>query len=202
MQSKASTVAAYLAELPFERRETIAAIRAVILKNLPKGLEEGMQYGMIGYYVPHSVYPAGYHCDPKQPLPFACLAAQKNYISLYLMTLYGGGEQQAWFVDAWKRAGKKLDMGKCCVRFKRLDDVPLDVVGQAFRRVSLKNYIERCEWVARDAKRGAKKTPSKKKVAKKLAPKKAKGAVQKPASKKPATKRSKAARPAKKKATR
>jgi hypothetical protein len=197
MQSKAATVAAYLAELPPERREAIAAIREVLLKNLPQGLEEGMQYGMIGYYVPHSVYPAGYHCDPKQPLPFACLASQKNYMSLYLMTLYGGGEQQAWFIDAWTRAGKKLDMGKCCVRFKRLEDVPLDVIGEAFRRVSIKSYIEHCESTQKDVKHDAKKTPSKKKVAKKLAPMKAKAAA-----KKPATNRSKTARTAKKKATR
>jgi hypothetical protein len=197
MQSKAATVAAYLAELPPERREAIAAIREVLLKNLPQGLEEGMQYGMIGYYVPHSVYPAGYHCDPKQPLPFACLASQKNYMSLYLMTLYGGGEQQAWFIDAWKRAGKKLDMGKCCVRFKRLEDVPLDVIGEAFRRVSIKNYIDHCESTQQNVKHGAKKSPSKKKVAKKLATMKAKAA-----SKKPATKRSKTARTAKKKSTR
>jgi hypothetical protein len=203
MQSKAATVAAYLAELPPERREAIAAIREVLLKNLPQGLEEGMQYGMIGYYVPHSVYPAGYHCDPKQPLPFACLASQKNYMSFYLMTLYGGGEQQAWFIDAWTRAGKKLDMGKCCVRFKRLEDVPLDVIGEAFRRVSIKSYIEHCESTQQDVKHDAKKTPSKKKVAKKLAPMKAKAAAPKAATKKPATtKRSKTAHTAEKKTTR
>ncbi len=189
MQSKAATVEKYLAELPADRREALSKIRAVILKNLPKGLEEGMQYGMIGYYVPHSVYPAGYHCDPKQPLPFACLASQKNYISLYLLTLYDGGEHRAWFVDAWNRAGKKLDLGKCCIRFKRIDDVPLDVIGQAFRRVSLKNYIERSQWVKRDAKRGAKKTASKKTVAKKPTPKKSKTAGQKSPPKKLAKKK-------------
>src|SRR3989337_1277487 len=120
MQSKAKTVAEYLAELPADRRAAIKAVRAVILKNLDKNYEEGMQYGMIGYCVPHRVYPAGYHCDPKQPLPFAGLASQKNYMSLYLMCNYGETDQLAWFEQAWANAGKKLNMGKCCVRFKKL----------------------------------------------------------------------------------
>src|SRR5882672_4093276 len=119
MQSKATTVEQYLAELPEDRRRAIAAVREVILENLDEDYEEGMQYGMIGYYVPHSVYPAGYHCDPGQPLPFAALASQKNYMSLYLMSLYGAGDHLKWFQQAWKKAGKKLDMGKCCVRFKK-----------------------------------------------------------------------------------
>ncbi len=101
MQSKAKTVDQYLAELPDDRREALQAIRAVVLKNLPKGYEEGMQYGMIGYFVPHSVYPAGYHCDPRQPLPFAGLASQKNHISIYLMCIYGDQQHSAWFREAW-----------------------------------------------------------------------------------------------------
>ncbi len=125
MQSKATTVEQYLGELPADRREAVQAIRNVILKNLPKGYEEGMQYGMIGYFVPHSIYPPGYHCDPKQPLPFACLASQKNYISVYLGCVYGNPEHEAWFREAWAKSGKKLDMGKSCVRFKKLDGVML-----------------------------------------------------------------------------
>src|SRR5262245_12097077 len=129
--SKAKTVKEYLAELPPDRRAALQAVREVILKNLDGGYEEGMQYGMIGYYVPHRVFPAGYHCDPKQPLPFAGLASQKNHMSLHLMAVYLGCDGQGetpnakWFREAWTKTGKKLDMGKACIRFKKLDDVPL-----------------------------------------------------------------------------
>ena len=156
MQSRATTVKEYLASLPDDRREAVEAVRKVILKNLDKDYQEGMQYGMIGYYVPHSVFPAGYHCDPKQPLPFAGLASQKQYISLYLMSLYGSSAHEKWFREAWAKSGKKkLDMGKCCVRFKKLEDIPLDVIGQAVKRVPAKKYIEAC--VAAVAGRGKKK---------------------------------------------
>lgn len=146
MQSKAATVEAYLAELPFERRAALEAVRAVIRKNLDKDYEEGMQYGMIGYYVPHRVFPAGYHCDPKQPLPFAGLASQKGHMSFYMMPLYasageGADELGRWFRDAWAKTGKKLDMGKSCIRFKRLDDLPLELVGELFRRVTAASWI-------------------------------------------------------------
>lgn len=142
MHSKAATVQSYLAELPDDRRAAIQAIRQVILKNIDRQFEEGMQYGMIGYYVPHRIFPAGYHCDPRQPLPFAGLASQKNHMSLYVMSVYGGGVEEKWFRAAWARTGKKLDMGKCCIRFKKLDDLAMEVVAEAFRRVSAKGYIE------------------------------------------------------------
>lgn len=151
MQNKAATVKDYLATLPEDRKRIVEAVRAVILKNLGKGLEEGMQYGMIGYYVPHSVYPPGYHCDPKQPLPFAGLASQKNHVSLYLMCVYLSPEDEAEFRKAWAKTGKKLDMGKACVRFKRLDDVPLEVVGRTIRKVSAKKFVERYEVALRGA---------------------------------------------------
>lgn len=141
MQSKAATVAKYLAELPADRREAIGAVRGVILKNLDKDFEEGMSYGMIGYCVPHRVYPAGYHCDPRQGLPFAGLASQKNHMSLYLMSVYGGGVEEKWLRAEFKKAGKKLDMGKCCIRFKRLEDLPVEVIGEAIRRTPVKKYI-------------------------------------------------------------
>ena len=141
MQSKAKTVREYLASLPPEQREVVSAVRTVILANLDGGFQEAMQYGMVGYSVPHSRYPAGYHCDPKQPLPFAALAAQKNSFSLHLMGLYMNPSELKWFTQAWKASGKKLDMGKACVRFKKLDDVALDVVGEAFRRVSADAWI-------------------------------------------------------------
>ncbi|HWB07943.1 MAG TPA: DUF1801 domain-containing protein [Pirellulales bacterium] len=151
MQSKAATVAQYLAELPDDRRQAIEAVRSVILGSLDRDYEEGMQYGMIGYYVPHRVYPAGYHCDPKQPLPFAALASQKNYMSLYMMCVYGDSPHARWFQEAWAKTGKKLDMGKACVRFKSLEDLALDVIGEAIRRVPARKYIEFCEAARKSA---------------------------------------------------
>ena len=143
MQSKAKSVAEYLKSLPADRRAAIEAVREVILANLDGDYEEGMQYGMVGYYVPHRVFPHGYHCDPKQPLPFAGLASQKNHLSIYLMGVYSDGEdaESAWFRKAWAKTGKKLDMGKCCVRFKKLEDVALDVVGEAIARMPAKKFV-------------------------------------------------------------
>ena len=145
MKSNATTVEQYLAELPEDRREALQTIRMAILKNLPKGYEEGIQYGMIGYFVPHTVYPAGYHCDPKQPLPFAGLASQKRHMSIHLMCIYSDREHEAWFREAWANTGKKLDMGKSCVRFKTIDDVPLQVIGQAIKRVPVTDFIKHYE---------------------------------------------------------
>jgi hypothetical protein len=130
----------YLGALPLERRAALSAVREVILKNLDKGFEEGIQYGMIGYYLPHSVYPPGYHCDPKKPLPLAALGAQKSHLALHLMFLYGDEEALGVFQQAYAASGKKLDMGKGCLRFKKLEDLPLDVIGQAFARVSLAKW--------------------------------------------------------------
>jgi hypothetical protein len=158
MQSKAATVDAYLASLPTDRRQTLQAVRQIILKNLPKGVEEGMQYGMIGYYIPHDLYPPGYHCDPKQPLCYAGLASQKNHVSLYLSTVYGPGSDEAWFRKAWTATGNKLDMGKSCVRFRKLEDIPLDVVGEAIRRVRLEEFIKRYEKVLKNMRRKPAKT--------------------------------------------
>ena len=185
MQSKAATVAQYLAELPPDRREALTTLRSVILKNLDKGYEERMGYGMPGYCVPHSIFPAGYHCNPKDPLPFAGFASQKQHISLYIMFLYCGcdgsedNELVKWFKDAWAKSGKKLDMGRCCIRFKKLDDIPLDVIGEAIRRMPLQKYVAGYEAALADmAKAKATRTqsklakPTKKKTAaKKVAPK-------------------------------
>jgi len=145
MINKAKTVKEYLASLPADRRTAIEAVRGVILENLDKGYEEGMQYGMIGYYVPHRLFPAGYHCDPKQPLPFAGLGSQKNHMALHLMFVYGDPGEAERFRKAWAKAGKKLDMGKSCVRFKKLDDVALNVIGETVARVPAKTYIKRVE---------------------------------------------------------
>jgi hypothetical protein len=141
MKSAANTVEEYLAELPEDRRAAISAVRETILANLPEGYEECMQHGMIGYVVPHRLYPNGYHCDPKQPLSYAGLASQKGYMALYLMCVYGSDAQREWFQEAWKSAGMKLDMGKSCIRFKKLEDVPLDVIGQAIARAPVQEYI-------------------------------------------------------------
>ena len=141
MQSKATTVKQYLAELPPERRVAISAVRAVVRKNLPKGYEEGMQYGMIGYYVPHSLYPAGYHCDPDQPLPYVHIASQKNHMAVYLMCMYGNPKHEDWFVKAYAATGKRLNRGKSCVRFSKLENLALDVVGEMVNRVSVKELI-------------------------------------------------------------
>jgi hypothetical protein len=142
MQSRATTVEAYLAQLPEDRRAAISAVREVILANLDKDYREGMQYGMIGYFVPHEVFGPGYHCDPRQPLPFASLASQKSHMALYLMCAYGHAPTREWFEKAWKATGRKLDMGKACVRFKRIEDVPLEVVGEVIRRVPAKKWVE------------------------------------------------------------
>jgi hypothetical protein len=160
MQSKAKTVKEYLASLPEDRRKAIAAVRKVILKNLDKDYEEGMQYGGIGYYVPLKAYPHGYHCDPTQPLNFAGLGSQKNHISFGMMCCYMDSAEDKWFRAAWAKTGKKLDMGKCCVRFRRLEDVPLEVIGEAIKRVPAKKYIAMYEKMlgpARLAKRKSKR---------------------------------------------
>ena len=161
MQSKATTVQQYLAELPADRRSAIASVRAVILKNLDPIFEEGMLYGMIGYCVPHRIYPAGYHCDPKQPLPFAGLASQKNYMSVYLGCC-DHPELERWFQQAWAKTGKKLDMGKCCIRFKKLEDLALDVIGELVRRMPAREFIQHYESVLKTARRRPAKSSAKK----------------------------------------
>lgn len=155
MQSKVATVAEYLAELPPDRRAAIQVVREIIKRNLDKDYEEGMQYGAIGYYVPHRIFPAGYHCDPKQPLPFAGLGWQKNHMSLGIMAHYGGGKEREWFLAAWAKTGKKLDMGAVCIRFKKVEDLALDVIGEAIRRVPAKAYIAHYESLIRTKNKAA-----------------------------------------------
>jgi hypothetical protein len=180
--SDAKTVEAYLASLPPDRREAIQTVRATILKNLDAEYEEGMQYGMIGYYVPHRVYPAGYHCDPKQPLPFVCLASQKNYMSVYLGCVYSSSEMEKWFRREWAKSGKKLDMGKSCIRFKKLDDLPVELIGQVVARVPPRKYIEFYEAVIKTSRlrsKPVKKAKAAKKSVKKSVAKKPKSAKKK-----------------------
>lgn len=142
MQSKAATPKQYLEELPEDRKVLVQKLREQILGNLPKGCEEAMSYGMLGYVIPHTVYPAGYHCDPKLPLPFMNLASQKNFIAVYSMVLYSKPDLMDWFVSEYaKRCQYKLDMGKSCIRFKRMNDIPFDLIGELTSKVSVKEWI-------------------------------------------------------------
>ena len=137
-RSKATTVEEYLDELADERRGIVEAVRDVVNANLPDGYEETVQFGMISYVVPLERYPKTYN---RQALQYAALASQKNYVSLYLMNVYGDQETERWFLDRYKASGKRLDMGKSCVRFKSVEDLPLDLVGEAIARTSVDAYI-------------------------------------------------------------
>ena len=141
-QSAAQTVDEYIGELAPDRQEAIATVREVILDHLPEGYEETMQHGMISYVIPLEKYPVTYN---RLPLMYAALASQKNYMSVYLMNIYGDVQVEQWFIDRYSSSGKKLDMGKSCVRFKKLDDLPLDLIGEAIARTSVANFIQRYE---------------------------------------------------------
>jgi hypothetical protein len=176
MKSKATTVTAYLASLPADRRAGIEAVRTVIRRNLDKHYEESMLYGMIGYAVPHRVWPLGYHCDPSKPLMMAALSSQKNKLTVYLMSVYSDKKERAWFQKAWAKSGKKLDMGGCCVRFTKAEDAALDVIGEAIRRTPAKAYVENYVKLLASTGRGPdgkkiKPGAAVKKVAKKVAKK-------------------------------
>lgn len=138
----ATSVDRYLENLPEDRRAALSAIRDTINANLPSGFEEGLQYGMISWFVPLSRYPDTYN---KQPLCLAGLASQKHHMAMYLMTVYGSPDTATWFEQAYADAGKKLDMGKSCVRFKKLDDVPLDVIGELIAKVGVDSYVAHAE---------------------------------------------------------
>lgn len=143
MQSAATTVEAYLNELPEDRVAPMQQLREVILSNLPQGFEEMMNYGMIGYVVPYSVYPPGYHCKPKQPLPFLALASQKNFIAVYHMGIYGDESLLKWFEEAYAKTGVgKLDMGKSCIRFKKMDKIPYDLIGELCTKMTPAQWID------------------------------------------------------------
>jgi uncharacterized protein YdhG (YjbR/CyaY superfamily) len=137
----ASTVAEYLAALPADRRAALNAVRRVINEHLPAGYEEGIQFGMISWYVPLSMYPAGYGENPKVPLPLVALASQKSGMVLHFLCFYGHPTLSTWFTTEYKKSGKKLDMGKGCIRFKELDDLPLDVVGRTVARVPVEEHM-------------------------------------------------------------
>lgn len=152
--SPAKTVDEYLGSLPPDRRDAVEAVRKVILENLPPGFEEGMQYGMLSYLVPFSRYPETYN---GQPLTVAALASQKGYMAVYLMSVAGSPELTRWFENAYRATGKKLDMGKSCVRFKRLEDLPLDLVGEAIGKVGVDDFIVMQEAIRSPPKKASSK---------------------------------------------
>lgn len=142
MQSKAITVEEYLKELPEDRRSIITELRNTVLKNLPKGFKEEISYGMIGYVVPHSIYPGGYHCNPSLPLPFMNIASQKNHIALYHMGIYARPELSKWFIEEYPKYSKtKLDMGKSCLKWKKPEQVPVKLIGELVKMMSVKDWI-------------------------------------------------------------
>jgi len=143
MQYEAKSPEDYISQVPPERKEALKKLRETINLNLPDGFEEGMIYKMIGYYVPHSVYPSGYHCDPKIPLPFMSFASQKNSVNLYHSGIYAKKELHDWFVSEYpKYCSGKLDMGKSCIRFKKMDDIPYELIGELTEKVSCQEWID------------------------------------------------------------
>ncbi|WP_299004472.1 DUF1801 domain-containing protein [uncultured Tenacibaculum sp.] len=146
MKYEASTVEEYISQLPEERQEVLQKLRNIIKENLPEGFEEGINYNMIGYYVPHSKYPDGYHCDPKLPLPFMNLASQKNSVNLYHSGIYANKDLHDWFVAEYPKYSKrKLDMGKSCIRFKKLDDIPYELIAELCTKMSVDEWVSTYE---------------------------------------------------------
>jgi hypothetical protein len=140
------TVSEYLVNIPEDRREAFNQLREAILTNLPVGFEECINYGMIGYVVPHSIYPNGYHCDSKLPLPFMNIASQKNFIAFYHMGIYANLDLRHWFVNEFPNFSKsKLDMGKSCIRFKKMQDIPFELIGKLIQKISVTDWINQYE---------------------------------------------------------
>lgn len=143
MTYQVSSPSEYLAAIPEERRAAFEKLRETIVENIPDGFEEGISYGMITYCVPHRLYPAGYHCDPKQPLPFVSIASQKNFIALYHMGIYANETLLDWFVSEYPKHSKsKLDMGKSCIRFKKPEQIPFDLIGRLMQKMSVEDWVE------------------------------------------------------------
>ena len=142
MQSASTTPDEYCDQLPEDRKESMLKLRKEINKNIPKGFKEGMGYGMVGYCVPHSIYPAGYHCDPKLPLPFMSLASQKNFIAVYHMGIYKDQTLMDWFTAEYAKQVKgKLDMGKSCIRFKKPENIPFKLIGELAGKMTVAEWV-------------------------------------------------------------
>ncbi len=146
MNIKADDPDTYIGQVPDDRKEAISQLRKVILENLPEGFSEEMNYGMIGYVVPHSLYPDGYHSDPARPLPFMSIASQKNHIALYHFGMYAKPELLDWFTAGYREVtGKNPDMGKSCIRFRKPDDIPFGFIAQLVKRMEVRDWIETYE---------------------------------------------------------
>lgn len=142
MISSAQTPKEYMSQLPEERKAPMEKLRKTVLANLPAGFNEEMSYGMLGYVVPHSTFPRGYHCDPKLPLPFMSIASQKKFIALYHMGIYAEKELLDWFVSEYPKHCKfKLDMGKSCIRFKKIEDIPYELIAQLCQKMTVEEWI-------------------------------------------------------------
>lgn len=142
MQIHATSPEHYLEQLPDDRKAVLSKLRQVILDNLPEGFVEATGYGMMGYVVPHGLYPAGYHCDPQQPLPFLGIASQKNFVAFYHMGIYADPALHEWFTSEYpKHSTARLDMGKSCIRFKKPEQIPFDLLGELVRKVSVQDWI-------------------------------------------------------------
>ncbi|HSD15281.1 MAG TPA: DUF1801 domain-containing protein [Flavobacterium sp.] len=154
MQSIAKTPQEYIDSLPEDRKVAVEKLRSVILNNLPKGFHETMGYGMLGYVVPHSIYPNGYHCKPETPLPFLNIASQKNFVAVYHMGMYTDKNLLDWFTSEYpKHAKTKLDMGKSCIRFKKMDQIPFELLGELFQKMSVEDWISKYEAVLNQSSR-------------------------------------------------
>jgi len=150
MQSKAKTVEQYMEELPADRQKAMKELRKVINKNLPKGFSEGMGYGMMGWCIPFSMYPKGYHCNPEQPVPFMSIASQKNFIAVYHMGVYASPPLLKWFQEEHAKASpKKLDMGKSCIRYKKPEDIPFELIGKLAAKITPKQWLDMYEQALR-----------------------------------------------------
>ena len=161
MTFDAKTVAEYLDTLPEDRKAAVLTLREEVLKNLPKGFKEEMSYGMIGYVVPHDVYPPDYHCNALLPLPFACIASQKNFIAFYHMGLYADPKLLKWFTEAWQKLTPgKLDMGKSCLRFKKPEHVPHKLIGELISKISVADWIHMYESNFKDSRKKVKEKPA------------------------------------------
>jgi hypothetical protein len=154
MRSEAKTPEEYIRSLPDERKEAMAELRSVIKKNLPKGFSENMVGGMLNYVVPHSRYPAGYHCNPEHPLPFLAIASQKNFVAVYHMGIYSDSKLLKWFTTEFPKHSKsRLDMGKSCIRFKKPAEIPFKLIGELAAKMSPDQWIERYEEVLKSVKK-------------------------------------------------
>lgn len=158
MKANGKTVKEILANVPAERAEAFNKLHEVIVKNLPKGFEPAISYGGLGYVVPHKLYPAGYHCKPEEPLPFAGIASQKDSINFYHMGIYAHPALLKWFVSEYpKHSTQKLDMGKSCVRFKKLDQIPYKLIGELMKKLTVKQWIEMYEGKLRSTSKSVRK---------------------------------------------